>query len=460
MEFRPRIFLSYASSDFDVIESLYERLLEEGFSPWMDKSNALSGVRPKADTQEAIRTSDFFLACLSNNAVSENGTLAEEIRRPLDFLWKSVSGYSYLIPVRLDECPIPESLIAFDPIDLFDGAGWVELLRVIERVKADRSGIIENPLGLNLSVFGARMQESMGESNLEGPDDPSSVRKWGINLRRLLNGERESILLRLGGVVEYIEVMLAEAEDQAAANEAFHEALGNLVQTWQPSVIDSNYYLNVILDLIGAYTPRVGFNKIVDFIQRQKYFSQSEPPYEDGDVYKNLYLKALVVLENYYRVPPLPPEDTAPAYQVYINILQEDFLRPEYTGYALKRMIQLRVIQLDSPRVDELIRRNPQSLTEMLNLLLDPNRRSTARQDLGLVYTACLEAGSQVERHFEEAVIACGGHLERKEDGPVVILEDAAILLNLPQEVQYKYWALFMEREEQKGRMKYEAMSG
>ena len=299
----------------------------------------------------------------------------------------------------------------------------------------------------------------MEENSLEGPDDPSSIREWGIDLRRLLNGEREYALLRLGGAVEYTEVMLAEAEDQAAAAEAFHEALSNLVQTWQPSALDSGYYLNLMLELIGAYTPKVGFNKIVDFIQRQRYFSPSEPSDESRWLDKDLYLKALVVLENYYGVPPLPPEEKAPAYRAYIDILQEDFLRPEYSGYALKRMLQLRIMQLDSPRIEELIKRNPESLRELLNLLLDPNRRSTAAHDVGLVYTACLDAGSQVERYFEDAIRACGGQLERQEEGPVVILEDAPIILNLPQEVQYKYLALLMEREEQKGRMKYETMS-
>ena len=120
MELQPSIFLSYARSDSDKVEALYKRLLEEGFSPWMDKRNIPPEERPKASIQEAIRRSDFFLACLSNNAVKENGSLAEEIQKSLNFLWKGACSYSYLIPIRLDECPIPESIIAFDPIiDLF-----------------------------------------------------------------------------------------------------------------------------------------------------------------------------------------------------------------------------------------------------------------------------------------------------------------------------------------------------
>jgi hypothetical protein len=459
MEARPLIFLSYARSDSDRVESLYERLLAAGFGAWMDKKNIPPEERPKASIQEAIRSSDFFFVCLSNYAVSEDGGLAEEIQKTLDFMWQRVDSHSYLVPVRLEECPVPVNLIAFEKVDLFREGGWDKLLDVIEHVSASRSGIIDHDLDVDLSIFAPRRQEKIDLTSFEGPDDPTSPRDWGIDLRRLLNGERDHALLIHGGAVEYVEVMLEEAADEAAAKEAFHEALEKLVQTWQPAGLDSDYYVTLLLDLIGAYTPQVGFNKVVDFVQTQRRLSQPETPDEVHGAGDDLYLKALVVLENYYKVPPLPPDDAARAYQAYIHLLQEDFARPEYCGYALKRMIQLRVIQLDSPEIDELIKRNPQSLRELLNLLLDPNRRSTAEDDLGRVYTICLDAGIQVERLFEEAVMVSGGRFERREDGPVIILDDAVILLNLSQEGQDKYFALLLEREEPSGRMKFETIA-
>lgn len=459
MESRAQIYLSYARPDSDKVEALYERLLEENFAPWMDEKVVLSGESAEAGISEALRSADFILACLSNNAVTETGVLDEGIRKCLDFSWRRTDGYAYLIVGRLEECPVPENLIAFEQVDLFKDNGWAELLGIIEQVRVSRGELQEHSLDMDLSIFGATVKVAEGGS-LEGPENPLSVRDWAIDLRRLLDGERENLVVMLGGAVEYVEVMLEEAEDRAAARYAFHEALNGLVQTWQPSALESNYYVIIMLDLIGAYTPSPGFNKVIDFIQRQRYFALSETADETHEPAYDAYLKALVVLENYYRVPPPPPEDEAPAYLAYIDILQEDFSRLEYCGYALKRLVQLKVIPLDSPEIDSLIKRNPQSLKELLNLLLDPNRSSAAERDLALVYVACLDAGGETEEYFERAVVACGGRLERKDPGPVIVLEDRAINLSLPQEAQYKYWGLLMDRDEQEGLEKYDTMAG
>ena len=37
----PRIFLSYTHKDQDKVKSLYEKLRDSGFNPWMDKNDLI-----------------------------------------------------------------------------------------------------------------------------------------------------------------------------------------------------------------------------------------------------------------------------------------------------------------------------------------------------------------------------------------------------------------------------------
>jgi hypothetical protein len=59
-----QIFLSYAREDRQKVESLYQRLSDAGFRPWMDIKNILPGEKWQRSIQHALQQSQFFLACL------------------------------------------------------------------------------------------------------------------------------------------------------------------------------------------------------------------------------------------------------------------------------------------------------------------------------------------------------------------------------------------------------------
>jgi mannose-1-phosphate guanylyltransferase len=120
MDDKPQIFICYAKEDRTKIEGLYQELSEKGYKPWMDEKELLPGAIWREEIQKAIRGSDFFLACISKNLVNKRGFVHREIREALEICQERLPTDIYLIPVRLEECEIPESLRYLQHVDFFD----------------------------------------------------------------------------------------------------------------------------------------------------------------------------------------------------------------------------------------------------------------------------------------------------------------------------------------------------
>jgi Tol biopolymer transport system component len=132
VEATPQIFLSYAREDAEEVEQLYQKLSGAGFKPWMDKKDILPGERWQSSIRKAVQGSDFFLACLSASSVTKRGVLQEEIKDALDIWRRMFESDIYLIPVRLEDCKVPESLRDFQWVNLFEKDGWTRLVKAIQ----------------------------------------------------------------------------------------------------------------------------------------------------------------------------------------------------------------------------------------------------------------------------------------------------------------------------------------
>ncbi len=135
-----QVFLSYARQDEEQVEKIYQALSDAGFKPWMDKKDILPGETWRSSIQRAIRRSDFFLTCLSANSVNKRSFLQKEIRHALDIWQEKLDSDIYLIPVRLGDCEVPESLCDFQWVDLFEEDGWAQLMNAIQVGMERREG--------------------------------------------------------------------------------------------------------------------------------------------------------------------------------------------------------------------------------------------------------------------------------------------------------------------------------
>src|ERR1039457_7004497 len=90
--------------------------------------------------EAAIESSDFFVACFSGNSVRKKGGFQSELRYALDCARQVPLDEIYIVPVRLDECPVPRTIQhELQYIDLFpDWDGGMERLLTMLRREVER----------------------------------------------------------------------------------------------------------------------------------------------------------------------------------------------------------------------------------------------------------------------------------------------------------------------------------
>src|SRR5580658_8538943 len=104
---RLRIFIGYATEDRPVAERLFKQLTAHGFAAWLDRRKLLPGQDWPQRIEDAIASSDFFIACFSCKSVKKRGGFQTEIRHALSCASSVPLDDVFLIPVRLDDCRVP-----------------------------------------------------------------------------------------------------------------------------------------------------------------------------------------------------------------------------------------------------------------------------------------------------------------------------------------------------------------
>ena len=132
-----KIFISYARDDAEQVSEIYHRLKAAGFDPWIDTEHLLPGVRWRDTIEKALREADFFLLCLSAQSKDRRGFIQREIKTALD-LWKErMHDDIYFIPLRLEECELPEKVEDFQCVNWFEPGAWEKLEKAL-RIQAEK----------------------------------------------------------------------------------------------------------------------------------------------------------------------------------------------------------------------------------------------------------------------------------------------------------------------------------
>lgn len=137
-------FLSYVHEDCDHIEKLGRVLGAANIPFWRDRLALGPGDMWKSKIREAIRSDALaFLACFSTTSIAKPKSYQnEELSLAVEEFRMRAPGYTWLIPVRFDDCVIPDwdlgagrQLADVNYIDLF-GDGYAEnAVKLIETVK-------------------------------------------------------------------------------------------------------------------------------------------------------------------------------------------------------------------------------------------------------------------------------------------------------------------------------------
>ncbi len=133
---RQTVFIAYVHEDVEMAERLYDAFECAGFEPWMDRRKLMPGQNWPRAIQDALETSDFVVPCFSAYSVRKKGGFQAEIRYALDCAARIPLNEIFLVPVRLDRCPVPAQISrVMQYVDLFPDfhTGFRRVLRVLKR---------------------------------------------------------------------------------------------------------------------------------------------------------------------------------------------------------------------------------------------------------------------------------------------------------------------------------------
>jgi TIR domain-containing protein len=130
----PHVFVSYAHEDARHADQLSMALARAGLRPWIDRRELLVGQNWRRRIEDAIRSSDLFIALLSPRSLSKRGFVQSELRRALEVAEEMPEHNLYILPARIEECePAQEALKRLHRVDLFPDwdAGVRALIRSV-----------------------------------------------------------------------------------------------------------------------------------------------------------------------------------------------------------------------------------------------------------------------------------------------------------------------------------------
>ena len=130
-----RVFIVHASEDKPIVRKLYAELVTAGYQPWLDEKSLLPGQDWDYEFQRAIETVDCVIVCLSKKATSKVGYVQREIKKVRLVADDHPDGEIFVLPVRLDHCSVPRSLLKWQYVDYFSPDGLQRLLASLATVR-------------------------------------------------------------------------------------------------------------------------------------------------------------------------------------------------------------------------------------------------------------------------------------------------------------------------------------
>ena len=139
-----RVFLCHSSADKPAVRELHQRLCADGIDAWLDEENLLPGQDWQREIPRAVRQSDAVIVCLSRGSINRAGYIQKEIKFALDVADEQPEDTIFLIPLKLEDCEMPERLSRWQWVNHFDPNGYARLMKAL-RARAGSLGATAAP---------------------------------------------------------------------------------------------------------------------------------------------------------------------------------------------------------------------------------------------------------------------------------------------------------------------------
>lgn len=139
-----RVFLCHASQDKPIVHELCGKLKAEGWiDPWLDEEKLLPGQKWQIEIPKAVENAHTIIVCLSSVSINKEGYIQKELKFALDLALEKPEETIYIIPLRLDDCKVPEAFSEWQWADYFPEdkkASTYQRLLTSLKLRAGRTG--------------------------------------------------------------------------------------------------------------------------------------------------------------------------------------------------------------------------------------------------------------------------------------------------------------------------------
>ena len=134
-----RPVLIHAEHDKDEVGALCNKLKEHGYETWLKSVDVLPGEIKQRKASEAIAKAPLVICCFSSKSVGQRGDFQRDLRVALSAVAEQPADQISLIPVRFDDCDLPQlsfeksgiELGHFTSADLYEEVGFERLLKAV-----------------------------------------------------------------------------------------------------------------------------------------------------------------------------------------------------------------------------------------------------------------------------------------------------------------------------------------
>lgn len=298
-----KTFLSYAKERLGEVRPVHQFIGAVGMESWLDKESLVGGDVWDVERRAAQDDADLFLAVVSREWNTRDGVIHRELRDALAKAKDKRPGRLFIVPLRLDDVPLPDELAGHHAIDLFAADWKARLARTLE--KAAQQQQCEVPQALEVAAASEANGPATSLSHTE-EDDTGSRSMTYIEYQDAgaywdyVNAEIRRIAL--GGLYAYRRLMADWPRELGASYwechvEPFHRR-GELVSI---TVGESDYfpcrpYPNHRVTTLNLFGPTCGRVTIQDLFDHEpKAFSalkiysdlmlrQPGQPFADEDI--------------------------------------------------------------------------------------------------------------------------------------------------------------------------------
>jgi len=128
-----KVFLCHSSKDKPKVRQYHERLkTEKWINPWLDVEQILPGMDWDKEIRSAVKSSDVVLVFLSNFSIGIEGYVQKEIKQALDVADEKPDGTIFIIPLRLEDCEVPDRLTQWQWLNLYEDDSYGRLIKALK----------------------------------------------------------------------------------------------------------------------------------------------------------------------------------------------------------------------------------------------------------------------------------------------------------------------------------------